>query len=174
MGEKKVFVGNVNFNASKDELWDFFRDCRGILEVAIIIDRDNRRSKGYAFIIFDSEEAAREAVNRMDGQEFQGRPLKVKLADNQDNNRSFKDFDSGRDKYDGYNRGGRGAYGDAWRAYAANQGYRLNDDYSGSNYGHDRSGYDYRYQQYRYGSGDHHGSNAYYGRDDQHTGYNYY
>lgn len=175
MGETKVFVGNVNFNATKLELQDFFQDCRGIMEVAIILDRDNRRSKGYAFIIFNSEELAKDAVSRMDGQDFLGRPLKVKLADNQENNRSFKDFDSGRGKYDNMNYNGRGgAYGDAWEGYSGAHGYRPNDDYGRSGYGDDRMSY-YRYlqPQHRYGSGDHY-SNGSYGRGDQHSGYNYY
>ena len=147
MGEVKVFVGNVNFKATKDDLSRFFCDCQAISEVAIILDKHTRSSKGYAFIIFSNEEAAKDAVARMNGQSFQGRPLKVKLADNQENNRSFKNFDvdKGRDCNNLYDQGG---YGDMYqRQYGSN--YPHPGDYGGYSYGANRGGYNDSY-----GSGD--------------------
>ena len=163
MAEIKVFVGNVNFKATKDELSDFFCDCRAIREVAIILDRETRRSKGYAFIIFTDEGAARDAVSKMDGKDFQGRPLKVRVADNQDNNRSFKGFDDNREP--AYNHGGygdmhHGSYGGGYRQHDYGSGY--------GSYGGSRGGYDY-------GGGDSYSD--YYQRNEGHgfsNGHNYY
>jgi len=160
MGETKVFVGNVNFKATKDELSDFFSDCRAIREVAIILDRDTRRSKGYAFIIFTDIDAAKDAVTRMDGKDFQGRPLKVRVADNQDNNRSFKGFDDGREPApNNYNHGG---YGDMHPgSYGGGGGYRHGD--YGSGYGSYGGRGEYNYS---YGGGDSYSD--YYRRNERH------
>ena len=155
-----MFVGNVNFNATKDELSDFFRDCRAITDIAIILDRNTRQSKGYAFVIFADEDAAKEAVSRMHGQDFQGRPLKVKLADHQDNNRSFKDFDARANKSQ-HDSGRLSGYGDSWpRSYDGYSGYghessrgRLTYDY-GYNGGYDYHNDYRRNDQYNYSKGD--------------------
>ena len=172
MAETKVFVGNVNFKATKQELSEFFGDCRSIREVAIILDRDTRRSKGYAFIIFTNGDDARDAVSKKDGQDFQGRPLKVRVADNQDNNRSFKGFDNNGESSSNYSHGG---YGDMYQGHQGSYGggYRQNDYGAGSGYGSYGSGRDG--YSHNYGGGDYY--REYYRRNEGHgysNGHNYY
>ncbi|XP_076804082.1 RNA-binding protein 3-like [Clavelina lepadiformis] len=163
MGDCKVFVGNLNFKATQLELQDFFKCCKAVKDVAVIMDRNTGRSKGYAFIMFGTEEAAKEAVEKMNEEVFQGRPLAVKVASNQDNNRAFTEFRGGRNNNSNYWPGDV-SYGDMGRGggYGPGPGGYVHDGYGhGGGYGgyNDGGGYGGGYGHGEYSSG-----RAYYGR----------
>lgn len=88
----KVYVGNLSYRMTEDELHDAFAQFGEIEEAILIKDRATGRLKGFGFVTFTNEEGAKAALS-MDGQELQGRKLKVNEA---------------RAKTEGGDRGGRG------------------------------------------------------------------
>ena len=76
----KIYVGNLPFDTTEDELQQFFAsDSDSIVGINIITDRRTGRSKGFAFIELNSSEAMDFALKK-DGEELQGRKLKVNEA----------------------------------------------------------------------------------------------
>jgi len=73
----KVFVGNIDYKVTDEQLKEFFKDVK-FVDAAINKRKDV--SVGYGFITFDDEEEAKKCVEQFDKKEFQGRPLKVELA----------------------------------------------------------------------------------------------
>lgn len=77
---KKIFVGNIPFSTTEEELVNLFSEYGTISEAALIVDRFNGRSKGIAFITFETEEEAKAAIEAMNGFEIEGRELVVNVA----------------------------------------------------------------------------------------------
>jgi cold-inducible RNA-binding protein len=75
----KIYVGNLPYRASEQTISDLFGKFGPIEEVALIKDRETGRPKGFGFITFKTDSAAQSAL-ALNGQDFQGRPLKVSLA----------------------------------------------------------------------------------------------
>jgi RNA recognition motif-containing protein len=84
---KKLYVGNLSFNSTEDSLNAKFSEYGNVDSVKIITDRDTGRSKGFGFIEMESDDAAQEAIAQLDGQEFEGRNLRVNEAKPRENNR---------------------------------------------------------------------------------------
>lgn len=76
----KVFVGNLNFATTKDELATAFSEAGEVVDVHIPADRETGRPRGFAFVQFSTPEAAAEAISKFDGRELAGRPLRVSEA----------------------------------------------------------------------------------------------
>jgi len=76
----KVYVGNLAFTVKEEELREKFATFGELTEVTIIMDRMSGRSKGFGFVTFADDEAAKKAIAELDGKEFQGRNLKVNEA----------------------------------------------------------------------------------------------
>jgi RNA recognition motif-containing protein len=77
----KLYVGNLSFELSEDELRDAFAgDGREVREVAIIMDRATGRSRGFGFVTMGSDRDAQSAITALDGQELGGRRLRVSEA----------------------------------------------------------------------------------------------
>lgn len=76
---KKLFVGNINWNASKEDLENIFGEY-GELEEAILIKDENGRSKGFGFITFVNDADAVKATAELNGFQIDGRPLFVNEA----------------------------------------------------------------------------------------------
>ena len=75
---KKLYVGNLPYSTTEEELKGFFeQDGRQVTEVAIIMDRDTGRPRGFAFVTLASEEDARSAIEALDGASPGGRALRV-------------------------------------------------------------------------------------------------
>ena len=77
----KVFVGNLNFRTTEQQLAAALSAAGQITHVHIGTDRETGRSRGFAFVEFSSEEEAAEAIKRFDGQEVDGRKLRVNTAE---------------------------------------------------------------------------------------------
>ncbi|CAB03236.1 RRM domain-containing protein [Caenorhabditis elegans] len=75
-----VYVGNAPFQTTEEELGNFFSSIGQINNVRIVCDRETGRPRGFAFIEFAEEGSAQRAVEQMNGAEFNGRPLRVNLA----------------------------------------------------------------------------------------------
>jgi RNA recognition motif-containing protein len=76
----KVFVGNMSFETTREELQELFAQAGEITEVVIPTDRTSGRPRGFAFVTFASDEAAAAAIQRLDGQALGGRNLRVNEA----------------------------------------------------------------------------------------------
>lgn len=77
---KKLYVGNLNYATREDALEDAFAQYGTVLSARIIFDRETQRSKGFGFIEMEDESAAEAAMSAMNGQELDGRSLRVNEA----------------------------------------------------------------------------------------------
>lgn len=73
----KLFVGNISFKMSEDELKDLFSQTGTVVSVAIPTDRDTGRKRGFAFVEMENENAAQAAIEEFNGKTVQGRELVV-------------------------------------------------------------------------------------------------
>jgi len=76
----KIYVGNLPFTFGEKELRDAFSQFGEITEAVVISDKYTRRSKGFGFVTFASDESAKKAVEEMNGKEMGGRELRVNEA----------------------------------------------------------------------------------------------
>jgi RNA recognition motif-containing protein len=76
---KKIFVGNLSFQTTENDLTDAFAQFGPVEEVAIITDRDTGRSKGFGFVTMSTEDADK-AIGQLSGSELNGRALTVNEA----------------------------------------------------------------------------------------------
>lgn len=74
---KKLFVSNLDFEITTDQLRDMFNEIGSTMSVVIASDRETRRSKGFAFIEMDVEEDAKKAIELLNNKVINGRPMKV-------------------------------------------------------------------------------------------------
>ena len=98
---KKLYVGNLTYDTTEDNLVELFSEYGEVLSAQIIIDRDTNRSKGFGFV--EMSDGADEAATALNGQDFRGRNLTVNEARPRE--------DRGRGGYGGGGGGGRGGYG---------------------------------------------------------------
>ncbi|MDR0403285.1 MAG: RNA-binding protein [Treponema sp.] len=77
---KKLYVGNLSYKTSEDTLKDFFGGFGTVESVKIISDRDTGNSKGFGFVEMGNDAEAQAAITGANGQEFDGRKLKVNEA----------------------------------------------------------------------------------------------
>jgi RNA recognition motif-containing protein len=75
---KKLYVGNLTYDTTEDNLVELFSEYGEVLSAQIIIDRDTNRSKGFGFV--EMADGADEAANALNGQDFRGRNLTVNEA----------------------------------------------------------------------------------------------
>ena len=76
----KLYVGNLDFQTTSDDLSDLFAGAGRVLSTQIITDRDTRRSKGFAFIEMASEAEAQKAITLYNGHLLNARALLVSEA----------------------------------------------------------------------------------------------
>ena len=79
MQQNKLYVGNFPYSVDETQLREMFSPYGEIQEVALIMDRETGRSKGFAFITFASQQSAEKAL-ALNGKEVEGRALKVNMA----------------------------------------------------------------------------------------------
>ncbi len=99
---KKVYVGNLSFSATEEQVRDLFSEFGEIQSIAMINDRDTGRFRGFAFVEME-DSAANAAIKALNGKQVDGRELSVNEA-------RPREERSGGGSYGGGNRGG-GGYG---------------------------------------------------------------
>jgi RNA recognition motif-containing protein len=77
---KKLFVGNLPYTTTNEELAEFFTQYGEVMSAAVIMDRATGRSKGFGFVEMTNDEQADAAIAEGDGIEFEGRKLTVSEA----------------------------------------------------------------------------------------------
>jgi len=77
---QKLFVGGLSFSTSSERLRELFAETGSVESAVVVTDRDTGRSRGFGFVEMATPEEAEQAVQRFNGQEVDGRQLKVELA----------------------------------------------------------------------------------------------
>ena len=76
----KLYVGNLPFNTTENELQELFAQAGTVQEVTLMQDRFTGKSRGFAFVTMGSDEDAQNAISKLNGQSIEGRPLAVNEA----------------------------------------------------------------------------------------------
>jgi RNA recognition motif-containing protein len=77
---KKIYVGNLSYNATEAELADIFGEYGEVLSARILTDRDSGRSKGFGFVEMAQDQESEAAIQALNGADFKGRGLIVNEA----------------------------------------------------------------------------------------------
>ena len=105
----KLFVGNLSFNATQEQLQELFGAHGTVVEADVIKDKFSGRPRGFAFVSMETKEAADAAVQALNGKEIDGRALTVNEA---------------RPREDRPPRSGGGGGGGGYRGGGGGGGYR--------------------------------------------------
>jgi RNA recognition motif-containing protein len=100
-------VGNLPFNTSEETVLSMFSEFGEVVEAKLIIDRMTGRSKGIAFVTYQTEDMATAAIEGLNGKDHDGRPLVVNVARPMVP-RDRGSFGGGRDDRDNRGGGNRG------------------------------------------------------------------
>jgi RNA recognition motif-containing protein len=76
----KLYVGNLSFNTTENELQELFSQAGAVQEVMLMQDKFTGKSRGFAFVTMGSEQDAQNAISKLNGQTVEGRPLTVNEA----------------------------------------------------------------------------------------------
>jgi cold-inducible RNA-binding protein len=106
----RLYVGNLPFHATEDLISQRFAACGEVREVALMLDRMTGRSRGFCFVEMATPEGAQKALSDLNGQDFEGRPLRVDMAQE-------------RPARGGGGGGGRGGGGGGWGGGGGGGGY---------------------------------------------------
>ena len=118
----KLYVGNLSFRVTSDELQDYFAGAGEVQSANIVMDRETGRSRGFGFVEMGSEDAANAAIAQFNGQEFDGRNMVVNEARPREDGGGSG---GGRSNYGGGNRGGGYQGGrDSDEGYGGGGGYQ--------------------------------------------------
>ena len=104
----KLFVGNMSFSTTQESLEALFTNYGSVDEVAVITDRETGRPRGFAFVTMPNDDEAKQAMEALDGSEFEGRSLNVNEARPRENRGGGGGGGGYRGGGGGGNRGGGG------------------------------------------------------------------
>ncbi len=76
----KLFVGNLSFQTTENDLQDAFAAYGMVTEANLMMDRMTNRSRGFAFVTMESAEAAQSAISGLSGRDLNGRSITVNVA----------------------------------------------------------------------------------------------
>ena len=103
----KLFVGNISFNTTENDLQDAFSAHGTVTEANLMVDRMSGRPRGFGFVTMSTPEEAQKAIQAMNGASIDGRNLTVNLA----RPREERSGGGGGGGDRGYGGGGRGGGG---------------------------------------------------------------
>lgn len=117
----KLYVGNISFNTTNQDLNDLFGEVGTVTSANIIEDRETGRSRGFGFVEMATKEEGDNAIAQLNGREVDGRELKVNEAKPQESRggggRGGFGGGGGRGGYGGGGGGGRSNYGGGGGGY---------------------------------------------------------
>jgi cold-inducible RNA-binding protein len=105
----KLFVGNLDFKVTENDLQDAFAAYGTVVEANLITDRATGRPRGFAFVTMSSPEEAQKAIDGLNGKDLGGRALNVNVA--REREERSGGGGGGRGGHGGGGGGGRGGYG---------------------------------------------------------------
>jgi RNA recognition motif-containing protein len=77
---KNIYVGNLTWDATADDLLALFQTYGAVARAQVITDRETGRSRGFGFVEMDNDQEAQTAIDNLNGTPFRGRPLTVNEA----------------------------------------------------------------------------------------------
>ena len=98
----KLFVGNLSFNVTENQLQDLFAEHGNVIEADLILDKFTGRPRGFAFVTMENKEGAEAAIQALHGKSVEGRALTVNEA---------RPREERPPRAGGYGGGGGGGYG---------------------------------------------------------------
>src|SRR3954471_5191597 len=129
----KLYVGNLSFNTTENELQELFSQAGPVQEVTLMQDKFTGKSRGFAFVTMTSEQDAQSAISKFNGQTVEGRPLTVNEARPREARPPGGGGGGGGGR--GYGRGGGGYGGGGGGGYGGGGGGRR-DGGGGQRRGH--------------------------------------
>jgi RNA recognition motif-containing protein len=112
----RLYVGNLNFRTTGDELREMFSQAGEVENASVVEDRDTGRSRGFGFVEMATQEGAAAAIEQFNGKEFGGRTLTVNEA------RPRAERGGGGGGYGGGGGGRGGGYGGGGGGYGGGGG----------------------------------------------------
>jgi RNA recognition motif-containing protein len=107
----KLFVGNLSFNTTENDLQDAFAAFGTVTEANLMMDRMTNRPRGFGFVTMSTPEEAQKAIEGMNGKDVDGRALTVNIARPREERAPGGGGGGGRREYGGGGGGGgRGRY----------------------------------------------------------------
>lgn len=100
----KLYVGNLSFDATENDIQDMFAACGPVQNVNLIVDRMTNRSRGFAFVTMETPEGAQAAIQQLSGKEVNGRSLTVNEARPREEGGGGRSFGGGGGRREGGNR----------------------------------------------------------------------
>ena len=88
----KIYVGNLSYDVTADQLNQLFSEFGTIKESIVITDKHSGRSKGFGFVEYSDPAAAQKAIEALNGKEHEGRSLKVSEAKPQTSRNDRRDY----------------------------------------------------------------------------------
>src|ERR1022692_2137948 len=111
----KLFVGNLSFNTTENDLQDAFAAFGTVTETNLMMDRMTNRPRGFGFVTMSSAEEAQKAIDGLNGKDMDGRALTVNVAKPREERTGGGGGGGGRREYGGsgggYGGGGGGGGG---------------------------------------------------------------
>lgn len=102
MSNNKLFVGNLSFNTTENDLQDTFAAHGTVVEANLVTDRVTGRARGFGFVTMSTEEEAQNAINALNGASLDGRALTVNIAKpREERSGGGRGFGGGRREYSG-------------------------------------------------------------------------
>jgi RNA recognition motif-containing protein len=95
----KLFVGNLSFNTTENDLQDAFAAHGTVTEANMMMDRATGRPRGFGFITMGTPEEAQKAIDALNGSQLDGRALTVNEAKPREENRTGGHSSGGRRDY---------------------------------------------------------------------------
>jgi cold-inducible RNA-binding protein len=105
----KLFVGNLSFNTTENDLQDAFAAHGTVVETNLMMDRVSGRPRGFGFVTMSTPEEAQAAITALNGQQIDGRALTVNVAKPREERTGGGGGGGGRRDYGGGG-GGRNRY----------------------------------------------------------------
>lgn len=109
--EKKLYVGNLSYATTEDDIRELFSQAGTVASVELIKDRDTGSSKGFAFVEMGSQSDAEKAITTFNGYTLDNRQLKVNIARPREERPRSSGGGGGGGWYDDRSRGGGGGGG---------------------------------------------------------------
>jgi RNA recognition motif-containing protein len=115
---KNIYVGNLVWDCTADDLLALFQEHGNVARAQVITDRETGRSRGFGFVEMNDDGEAQRAIEALNGADYKGRPLTVNEAKPREDRGGY----GGR----GGSGGGRGGYGGGRGGYGGGRGERGN------------------------------------------------
>jgi RNA recognition motif-containing protein len=110
MSNNKLFVGNLSFNTTENDLQDAFAAHGAVLEAILVMDRMTNRPRGFGFVTMGTDAEAQAALGALNGADMDGRALTVNVAKPREERSGGGNDRGGRREHSGGGGGGRNRY----------------------------------------------------------------